>query len=250
MTVIEAVQEEARFMGVFISREEADAIAWCHTGFPAFWNIPRDGNTGEECMRKQVREFFGNWRSSGIDPAGSVTTADAAVATKEPAAAALRTQLDEAVGLLRRFAAIGEALATQDNRITANPVFVVQRSRRTYGFDPNYTEDSIAWIDTECVEVSADEYEALEAKWEESGDEPDGYTRTAYVDTWEYVMPFFTERAAQRYIDENGHNHGGKEHLRIYVESGYRNHEWSEIRAACVATRAFLATHDAAKGAR
>jgi hypothetical protein len=146
-----------------------------------------------------------------------------------------RRDLATARSALEALAAIGEALATQDNRLTGNPIFVVQRSRRTYGFDTNYTEDCIAWLGDDHIETKGAEYEALEAKWEETGDEPDGYTRTAYVDTWEYVMPFFTERAAQRYIDENGHNHGGKEQLRIYVESGYRNHEWEAIRRACIA---------------
>ena len=32
-------------------------VIWEHTGFPAFWNIPKDGNTPEECFRKQLKDF-------------------------------------------------------------------------------------------------------------------------------------------------------------------------------------------------
>lgn len=32
-------------------------VIWEKTGAPCFWNIPEDGNTGEECFRKQLKEF-------------------------------------------------------------------------------------------------------------------------------------------------------------------------------------------------
>lgn len=31
-------------------------IVWEKTGYPAFWNIPRDGATPEECFRKQLAD--------------------------------------------------------------------------------------------------------------------------------------------------------------------------------------------------
>lgn len=34
--------------------EDLDSLLWEHTGFPNFWNIPRDGATPEECCRKQL----------------------------------------------------------------------------------------------------------------------------------------------------------------------------------------------------
>ena len=37
--------------------EEAEYILWEETGFPAFWDIPRDGRTVEECCRKQLQEY-------------------------------------------------------------------------------------------------------------------------------------------------------------------------------------------------
>jgi hypothetical protein len=160
-----------------------------------------------------------------------------ALATERSLTARLR-------GALEELAAIGDALSAQDNRCTSLPVFMVQRHRRTYGFDPQYTEDCVAWLySDECVEVTDEEFERLEAKWDESGDEPDGYTRTAYQDTWGNVMPFFTEQAAQRYIKENGHNLSSP---RVYVESGYRNHEWNTIRKACIEASRALSTPPAA----
>jgi len=39
------------------SDEECEFILWEHTGYPEFWNIPEDGNTPEECFRKQLQNF-------------------------------------------------------------------------------------------------------------------------------------------------------------------------------------------------
>ena len=35
-------------------------IIWEETGWPEFWNIPKDGNTPEECFRKQLKEAKAN----------------------------------------------------------------------------------------------------------------------------------------------------------------------------------------------
>jgi hypothetical protein len=32
-------------------------VIWEETGYPSFWNIPKDGNTPEECLRTQLRKF-------------------------------------------------------------------------------------------------------------------------------------------------------------------------------------------------
>ena len=34
-----------------------DYVVWEKTGFPSFWNIPREGNTPEECFRTQLKNF-------------------------------------------------------------------------------------------------------------------------------------------------------------------------------------------------
>lgn len=36
--------------------EFLEALIWS-TGFPYFWSIPRDGNTPEECFRKQLQQL-------------------------------------------------------------------------------------------------------------------------------------------------------------------------------------------------
>jgi hypothetical protein len=33
-----------------------DWVVWEKTGYPSFWNIPKDGKTPEACFRKQLKE--------------------------------------------------------------------------------------------------------------------------------------------------------------------------------------------------
>lgn len=58
MTAREVAQDIARSMGKKLTDEQADRIIWEFTGFPAFWNIPRDGDTPEECIRTQISRFL------------------------------------------------------------------------------------------------------------------------------------------------------------------------------------------------
>ena len=37
--------------------EFCEFVLWEKTGYPSFWNIPKDGNTPEECFRKQLSDF-------------------------------------------------------------------------------------------------------------------------------------------------------------------------------------------------
>jgi hypothetical protein len=39
------------------SDEFIEYVVWSKTGYPGFWNIPEDGNTPEECFRKQLKDF-------------------------------------------------------------------------------------------------------------------------------------------------------------------------------------------------
>jgi len=34
-------------------------ILWNHTGFPEFWNIPQDGWSPDQCLRKQLSQLVG-----------------------------------------------------------------------------------------------------------------------------------------------------------------------------------------------
>lgn len=122
---------------------------------------------------------------------------------------------------------IAHNLHTQDNRITANPIFVVQQRKRTAGFDADYA-DQYVWVDDSSEEVDEGKTKQLD-RADESGrfDETNGYRKVWYRDEWVFVQPFFTERGAQDYIAVNGHN---LTEPRIYVESGYRNTEWQLVR--------------------
>lgn len=122
---------------------------------------------------------------------------------------------------------IGERLRTQDNRITADPMFLVQELKRHYGIDTDYSDD-IAWRSAEYDEVSPAKSKKLEAKYRAGCSVPNEYTRTAYRDEWTYVMCFFTEAAADFYIKTKSHHHNGK--LRTYAGSAHDNPEWKAIR--------------------
>ena len=127
------------------------------------------------------------------------------------------------------FPEIRERLHAQDNRMTADPIFLVQEERRIYGMDTAY-DPKIAWLyDDESVEVDANEAARLEAAYQADGeDEPEGFRRVGYAVQWEFVMCFFTEAAADLYIKQNKHRYCGE--LRTYVGSAYRNYEWQAVR--------------------
>ena len=133
--------------------------------------------------------------------------------------------------LAEQIAEIASRLATQDNRCTDCPIFIVQEKRRTYGFDPQWSDDSeIVWQDSEndYEEAGPEEHARLEALYDEGEDIPGKWVRTAYQDTWEYVTACFTETGCAEYIRRNKHNHRGE--LRIYAAGSWRNDEWRAVR--------------------
>lgn len=123
---------------------------------------------------------------------------------------------------------IGERIRTDDNRATAEPIFLVQEQVRIYGIDTDY-DPPIEWIYAdECNPVDSDLASSLEAGYQKDHTEPEDYRRVGYQEEWRYVQPFFTEAAADLYIEKNSHRHTGK--LRTYVDSAYRNWEWIAVR--------------------
>jgi hypothetical protein len=121
-------------------------------------------------------------------------------------------------------------LRTQDNRITADPIFMVQEEKRLCGFDIVQCDAPVVWQcdDYQVTEESdPEEFKRLEAHYDEHCKEPADWTRTGYLDRWENIQPFLTEQAADEYIRRYAHRHGK---LRTYVESGYRNPEWQLLR--------------------
>ncbi len=122
-------------------------------------------------------------------------------------------------------AALGKAMATQDNQCTAHPMFLVQQRERLFGFDPVWG-GSVAWL-RDGEEVDPEEFSTLEATFDETGHEPESCYRTGYVDQWEFVTCCFTEAAAKAYLEANRHR---LTEPRIYVESAHRNHEFIAVR--------------------
>lgn len=139
-------------------------------------------------------------------------------------------KFDSAV--LEDFKAFGKEILEQDGEMTANPVFLIQQKRRFIGVDPDYTED-IAWLyDSEEVSAMSDDPDfkganQLEDEYQESGDIPEGYIRTGYVDNWETVTFCLTRLSAEKYISDQRHN---LKEPRIYVDTLNRNPEMIAIR--------------------
>jgi hypothetical protein len=144
----------------------------------------------------------------------------------------LQRRLDLAWKRMEPLLPMAALVRTQDNAITSDPIFMVQRRRRIFGMDPNYS-DHFAWLtDDSEYEAEGDELRDIELRYEDSGrerDDIDGWHRVAYLDIWENVQPFFTRAGAEHYIHINGHNL--RPETRIFVESGYRNAEWIAVRA-------------------
>ena len=114
-----------------------------------------------------------------------------------------------------QIADIIERLHTQDNRITAHPLFAVRQKRRVYGVDSGYCDDAEWVLDGETVHV-------------EPGEEPPGGARrVGYLDKWEFVTGCFTERGCKDYIAANGHNLNEPD---IYAYGSYRNAEFIALR--------------------
>lgn len=128
-------------------------------------------------------------------------------------------------------------LATQDNRITSDPIFLVQKKVRQTGMDLDYCDRSI-WLDCandgdEVTDLEQIErLNELEEKYplsQEEKNELGDYLKTGYIDHWETVQPFFTEKAARQFVESNAHRYD-PDSLRIYVDSAYRNPEWQAVR--------------------
>jgi hypothetical protein len=129
---------------------------------------------------------------------------------------------------------IRERLQTQNGRMTANPIFVVQEEEKIYGMAEGYS-DAGEWMDREgATYATRQDFEMAGKAYREMYGEEESIERfdskisyVRYIRRWKFVQPFLTEAAANAYIKQNSH------HLtnpRVYVESGYRNYEWEGIR--------------------
>ncbi len=122
---------------------------------------------------------------------------------------------------------IGHQIATQDNQYTDQPIFIVQQKRMVTGFDPRYLDDDqIGWFDCDGM-ATPEEAKNLEAEYQQSYKEPDGWYRTGFSTYWEFVTACFTEQGCMDYLAINGHN---LTEPRIYAYGSDRNNEFRTVR--------------------
>lgn len=121
---------------------------------------------------------------------------------------------------------IAERLRTQDNRCTADPIYVVQQRRRVYGVDENYT-DNFVWVSSDG-EASEEESKRAEKSFQELGEEAEDLNRVGYIDEWVFVTACLTLKGAEDFITAQRHNLTDP---RIFVDSGHNNSEWKALRA-------------------
>ncbi len=121
---------------------------------------------------------------------------------------------------------VGELLRSQDNRITDQPLFIVEREVVDWGFDSDYAHD-YKWISVDGdIEKDEEEIERLDEL--DSNDEATGdWYKCYYIKRWEFVTACFTEQGCKDYIAANGHNIGKS---RIYADGSYRNFEYQAVR--------------------
>lgn len=152
---------------------------------------------------------------------------------------------------LEELEALQHELNTQDSRITADPIFMVQKQEvqpipheliddgSVMFFDP---EDLVQYLPGEPL------HDVMMGHWEEECrpfsfvahiHDPETEESSRYVlwasgfkKEWVNVQTCLTEKAAQEYIDRNGHNlqKDGCEPPRIFVEGLYRNREMIAVR--------------------
>lgn len=109
---------------------------------------------------------------------------------------------------------IGRLILTQDNRITDQPIFIVQQKRQ-YITNPDYNDGYEVWLDDEGNQV----------------DRAEGVDKVYVHDVWEFVTACFTEQGCKDYIARDGHN---LRDPRIYAAGSYRNDEYRKVRRALI----------------
>lgn len=124
--------------------------------------------------------------------------------------------------------AIGEQIRTQDNRCTADPIFVVEQ-KRTYVGSEGYGESRLEWVDEEGNFADDKVAGHLERNYRTTFVEPKKWRRLFVFDVWEFVTACFTEQGCKDYLALNGHN---LNEPRIYAYGSYRNREYQTIRSA------------------
>ena len=142
-----------------------------------------------------------------------------------------RAAIEQAAGAVPEgLMALGKTIATQDNRCTDAPIFIVQQRRMITGLDSAYCENH-GWYNGETFLTDGEEFEALELCYNKDSIEPEEWSRTGYIQIWEFVTACFTEQGCKDFIAINGHN---LKEPRIYAEGSFRNEEFRSLRKTLI----------------
>jgi len=138
----------------------------------------------------------------------------------------LRQCADAELPQQRRMREIGHLIATQDNRITDQPMFIVQQKQCIYGVDEGYT-DLYHWCHKDGEGIADAVLAARLEEKEGAGRSTGKWEKIGYVEIWEFVTACFTEQGCIDYLRRNGHN---LKETRIYAEGSFRNEEFRAVR--------------------
>jgi hypothetical protein len=117
---------------------------------------------------------------------------------------------------------IGDRLRNQDNRCTANPIFLVRGKERIYGLDSSASDEAV-WMN--------DEWNPVDIPEDADPDQPPhGLTVVRYTARWKVLMVAFTEQGCKDHLRLNGHNYRIYDEVGIYVDSLNRCPEMIAIR--------------------
>ncbi len=142
-----------------------------------------------------------------------------------------RAAIQQAAGAVPEgLMALGKTIATQDNRCTDAPIFIVQQRRMITGLDSAYCENH-GWYNGETFLTDGEEFEALELCYNKDSIGPEEWSRTGYIQIWEFVTACFTEQGCKDFIAINGHN---LKEPRIYAEGSFRNEEFRSLRKTLI----------------
>lgn len=126
--------------------------------------------------------------------------------------------------------ALQHELKTQDNAITADPLFCVYQIRRIGGLDPDYSDNYEWYNSVDCEVADEKKAKALERYSKKFlGAEPKNWRKVYYRDMRQFVTACLTRKGAEEFIRVNGHN---MREPFIYVESMWRNEEMKSLRNA------------------
>ncbi len=135
---------------------------------------------------------------------------------------------------------ISRKLHSQDDRWTAHPMFEVRKHIQIHGVLADCAE-SWVWLDEEACLVTDQtlintldkhvEEHGFDFEYEDMDEENETSYSRSYFRTKEVTVDgatFFTQDAADAYIKANQKRHDEK--LYVFVESGWRNPEWQQVR--------------------